>query len=281
VFFADLPRHSRTTAAYPARRAFAGAHPGAARVLVVEDDPLTQDVLVGILAEAGFAVETVATGAQALARAAAQAFDAVTLDLVLPDMGGLDVLRGLRTSGANPSAAVIVVSVTADRRAVGGFRVHDVLPKPVDQATLLASLHRAGVAPPQRGAAVLVVDDDAGSRRLMEALVEQLGYGAFGAADGATGLSLAASERPVAVVLDLLMPEMDGFAFLDRFRKLPEHRRTPVVVWTAKDLTSAESARLRASVQGIVSKASAGRSALLEEIRAFLPTAPADEPARG
>jgi CheY-like chemotaxis protein len=105
----------------------------------------------------------------------------------------------------------------------------------------------------------------------MEALLQQVGYTAVCATDGESALRAAERSHPSAVVLDLLMPGMDGFAFLRAFRDRPEHRRTPVIIWTVKDLSPEEHGRLRQSAQSVVPKASTDRAVLLDEIRAFLP----------
>src|SRR6185369_16592190 len=109
-----------------------------------------------------------------------------------------------------------------------------VLPKPIDTSALLASLLRAGVVPGVPGS-VLVVDDDHASLKLMSMTLTQLGYRAACAADGEVALQAISSALPIAIVLDLMMPRMDGFEFLERLRAAPERRRIPVIVWTVKD----------------------------------------------
>jgi CheY-like chemotaxis protein len=269
TFFAVLPRHTQGTPSSATARSIPGPTAVARKILVVEDDAGDQSVLVDILSQAGYAVETAATGAQALAKARQQTFDAITLDLLLPDMNGLDVLRAVRSEVANRDVPIIVITVVAVHGAVAGFAVHDFLTKPFDPSALVASLERGGVRP--AGSNVLVVDDDPGSRQLMAATLGQLGYVANCVASGLVGLARAREEPPDAVVLDLMMPEMDGFQFLEQFRQLPRCRRIPVIVWTAKDLTADELARLRASAQGVVAKNGNVATTLVEELKTFLP----------
>jgi CheY-like chemotaxis protein len=124
----------------------------------------------------------------------------------------------------------------------------------------------------ERSGSLLVVDDDAGARELMAAALRRMGYEARCVAGGDQGLRVASESPPLAVVLDLLMPGMDGFEFLDRFRELPHCRRVPVIIWTAADLTPAQYQRVRASAQGMVAKGRDGSRAVVEELQAFLPT---------
>src|SRR5690606_21998896 len=131
-------------------------------VLVVEHERRDRDVLVSALSEAGYLTENAATGAEAIARCRERAFDAVTLDLMLPDMSGLDLVGALRAEPRMRTVPVIVVSVIPDAKLIAGFAVNDVLRKPLDTTALLATLDRAGMRP-ERPGGVLVVDDDPGA----------------------------------------------------------------------------------------------------------------------
>jgi PAS domain S-box-containing protein len=269
VFYAVLPRHALAGIPISPPPAPQEAPADAPAVLVIEGDERDQATLVRTLTEAGFAVDAAATGAQALAKCRERAFDAITLDLLLPDMSGLDLLRAIGSEGENRNATIIVVTVVTEKGAVAGFAVHDILPKPLDSPALLASLRRARISP-ERSGMVLVVDDDPWSLKLMSATLTQFGYRAISVARGEEGLRVARESPPLAVVLDLLMPEMDGFEFLDRLRRLPSCRRVPVIVWTVKDLTAEEHARLARSAQGVVAKGE-GSATVVEELRAHLP----------
>ncbi len=274
VFHVVLPRRAPAppSAPVPPRRRMVAA-PGSPSVLVIEDDPGDQALLAGALGNAGYAVETVRTGSEALERCSARRFDAISLDLLLPDMSGQEVLRRVRTGGPNADVPVVVVTVVAEKGAVAGFAVHDFLPKPIDSEALLSSLGRAGVRPHQPGS-VMVVDDDESSLKLMSAALAQLGFRSVCLRDGEKALHATGAAPPAAVVLDLLMPGLDGFEFLDRFRSSPATRRTPVLIWTVKDLDDQERARLLRSAQAIVRKGHGGIPSLLEDLRRFLPTQP-------
>ena len=275
VFFAVLPRSARSTLA--PEIALEAARLGAPRLLVIEDDAKDRTWIVRTLTDAGYAVEAVGTGAEAVARCRQQSYDAITLDLLLPDISGREILRGIRTEGPNRETPVIVVSVVAEKGAAVGYRVADLLQKPIQRDDLLAALHRSHVDAKGHGP-VLVVDDDPKALKLAERLLHELGYHAVCRSDVEGGLQAAERDPPAAVVLDLLLPGMDGFDFLKRFRRMSACRRTPVIVWTQKDLTAKERHLLRASAQAVVPK-SDGATALMQEVQALAPLVPEVAPA--
>ena len=270
VFFAVLPCVARPIQEPEDVSEHVSPPADAPRVLVVEDDPKDRAWLVRTLTQAGYAVESTATGAEGLKRCREEAFDAITLDLLLPDMHGLDVLTAIRADGPNRETPVIIVTVLAEKGVGVGFHVHDVLQKPVKDDDLLLSLKRAGVAP-NGSRPILVVDDDPQALKLMEKILRKLGYLPLCRSDAEGGLQAVVEQRPAAVVLDLLMPGMDGFDFLKRFRSNPNNRRTPVIVWTVKDLTKKERDKLRSAAQAVVLK-SEGTAVLVEELKACVPS---------
>jgi signal transduction histidine kinase/DNA-binding response OmpR family regulator len=275
LFYAVLPRRrtSQASGAAPAAT-LAAPSSGAPSVLLIEDDPLDLAWLVRVIGEAGYQIEVAQTGAEALEKCRQRRFDAITLDLLLPDMGGWELLHQIRETTPNADAPAIVVTVVAEKEIGLGFPIHDFLVKPVRADDLLASLQRAGVAPGS-GSKVLVVDDDVQSLKLIEAMLRQTRISPICRMDGASGLRAAEDERPQAVILDLLMPGMDGFEFLERFRQTTHGRGTPVIVWTNKDLTSGDRLRLASLSKAIVMKSEGGTSALLVALRDHLPGASA------
>jgi len=186
-------------------------------------------------------------------------------------MGGWDVLKAIRAGGPNQATPVVVVSVVVEKGVGAGYAIHDYLAKPVRVEDLLASLHAAGLRP-NAGRPVLVVDDDPQARRLMETMLQAIGYSSVEAATAEQGLALAARESPAAVILDLAMPGMDGFEFLEHFRGMPAGRGTPVIVWTVKDLSAVDHGRLAAWAQAVVMKG--GTERLLDELRTYVPLGP-------
>jgi signal transduction histidine kinase/CheY-like chemotaxis protein len=268
TFFATLPRETVATGPRSPLQIVRAAANGPA-ILVVEDEAADRAQLVNSLSAAGYAVESVTTGAEAVQCCRKRAYDAITLDLLLPDMTGLEVLNTLR-EGPNGDVPVIVITVVAERGAVAGFAVHDVLAKPFSENALLESLHRAGLKPNNGRSTVLVVDDDATSLKVMAASLTRLGYGAVCEQDPVRGLRTAIEAPPSAIVLDLLMPGMTGFEFLEQLRTTEAARSVPVIVWTSKDLAVDEIARLRRSAQAVVSKGEAGNARVLAELESFM-----------
>ncbi|HEY4058864.1 MAG TPA: response regulator [Kofleriaceae bacterium] len=269
VFFAVLPRRA-TGAVVAPPTVLVAPRPGAPTVLVVEDEPIDRQRLVEVLLGAGYSVEAVGTGAEALARCKERTYDAITLDLFLPDMPGLEVLDAVR-KGRNDKCPVIVVTVVAEPGAVAGFAIHDVLAKPLDDSALLSSLQRANVMPHGEHSIVLVIDDDPAALRVMAATLAQLGYLAVCETDPVRGLRAATEEPPGAIVLDLVMPNMTGFEFLAAYRTQPSERQAPVIVWTSKDLDSNEMAILRRSAHAVVSKGKTSAARVVEELAVVLP----------
>jgi PAS domain S-box-containing protein len=268
MFSAILPRRVVGGTPLAGPRSIPSSRIGAPTVLVIEDDAHDQEAIVSTLAAAGFNIETANSRTQVAAKLNARGFDAITLDLILPDANGAEVLHDIRSSPLNEKVPVVVITVVADSGAVTGFAVHDILSKPVDGAAVVRALERAGVSVGS-GGTVLVVDDDPGSLRLMAASLQQLGYHSTCVARAIEGLRISEREAPMAVVLDLQMPELDGFGFLDRFRRIASCEHVPVIVWTVKDLTQADLARLKQSVQGVMSKGQSGRS-VVDELRRFV-----------
>ena len=272
VFHALLPRVVRRGQDAERSAMARAANSDAATILVIEDDLDDQARISKELTDAGFQVQLAATADQAIRRAEAQPFAAITLDLVLPDRSGLEVLAAIRRSGVNQHTPVVVVTMMAEHSALAGFQVADVLAKPLQQAQLVDALRRAGV-PHAPGAQVLVIDDDPAALALMRTSLASIGIEATCRADGARALQEIDDIRPDAIILDLSMPGFDGFQVLQGLRDRPAWRNTPVFIWTAMTLSDAELATLSRSAGAILAKGDSGLEALLTELRRRPPTA--------
>ena len=217
-------------------------------ILVVEDVVAEQRVLRAALEAEGFAVDVAGTGREAIAKASRRRYAAVTLDLLLPDLDGWQILESIRATPGHASIPVIVVTVV-DGARTGGFAIADVLSKPVKSSQLVASLERAGVSPSGR---VLVVDDDPSARKLARGALEAAGFQVDTAEGAVAAMARVEQGGLAAIVLDLMMPDVDGFEFLGRLRAAGS--TLPVVVWTARELSDTEKAELRAASETVLVK---------------------------
>ena len=272
VFFVLLPCRASVV---PQTHAMVGSpsvgsalRSGARRVLVIEDDVSDQARLVQLLGTAGFHVDVAGTGEAALQLFAARRYDAITLDLLLPDRSGLEVLAALREHADNGDVPVVVVTMVTETSSLAGFRISDVLTKPIRPDEVVGALRRAGLrtsATPR----VMVVDDDASARDLMAATLQSIGITALCMADGRAALAGLDEHRPDAMVLDLMMPGLNGFDVLHALRQRPEYLQLPVFIWTSMTLSPAELAGLASSAHMLVSKGQGGIENLVEQIRGW------------
>jgi PAS domain S-box-containing protein len=270
VFHLRLPRHLEISPTprevTPSQLAALGDT--APTVLVIEDDGADQAHLRQILHAAGYQVELASTAAQALQLAGARRYDAITLDLLLPDRSGLEVLNELRRSGPNREAPVVVITIVSETSALASFAVSDVLAKPVrphEVQSVLRRLSGGGAAAPN----VLVVDNDASMLELMVATLSGMGIAARVAPNGTQALAMIEQQPPDAVILDLVMPGMNGFDLLHALRQQPRLRHLPVFVWTSMQLNADELATLSRSAQAVVGKVSGGLDTLVAQLRAW------------
>jgi signal transduction histidine kinase/CheY-like chemotaxis protein len=221
-------------------------------VLVIDDDVEARELLGRLLAAEGYGVIEARDGQQGLELARVLRPVAITLDVVMPKVDGWSVLAALKADPSLADIPVIVVSVLGERALALSLGATEYVTKPVDRDRLSSLLRRHLSA---RGY-VLVVDDDPDARELMSRAVAELGHEPVAVDGGAGAQRELRTRRHDLVLLDLLMPEMDGFALLDWMRATPDQRDIPVVVMTAKDLTVEDRARLSGSVSSILQKAS-------------------------
>ncbi|HET6860781.1 MAG TPA: response regulator, partial [Streptomyces sp.] len=265
-FSVRLPREVAVpaVAATPAGRAPA-ATGTAGTLLVIDDDPAARDVLRRIFTKEGFRVEEAPTGAEGLTRARALGPDAITLDVLMPGMDGWAVLTALKADPELADIPVIMLTV-ADQKPLGlALGAAEYLTKPIDRARLAAVVRRHVGGAGRQG--VLVVEDDAATRAVLQRTLEKDGWVVETAENGRVGLARLAARPPDLILLDLMMPELDGFGFLEAVRQDPATAAIPVVVLTAKDLTDADRRRLNGGVARIVRKDPAGADLLVAQLR--------------
>jgi CheY-like chemotaxis protein len=236
-------------------------------VLVVDDDPASRELLARYLTREGFRVALAANGDEALATAREVRPDAITLDVLMPGKDGWSVLSALKADPALARIPVVMISILDDKSVGYAMGAAAYLTKPVDRDRLVATL--AGLAGPKPGK-VLVVEDDPATREMMRRTLERASWGVAEAENGRVALERLAAGQPDLILLDLMMPEMDGFEFLTELRRHEEWRAIPVVVVTSKDLTEEDRLRLSGYVQKVVQKGGYDRERLLADLRDLL-----------
>jgi CheY-like chemotaxis protein len=215
----------------------------------------------------GCQVLTAASGEEGITVAQAQRPDLITLDLVMPGMTGWEALRALKDDDELRGIPVVIVSAFAATTPRGGLLgAVDMLSKPVDRDDLLRVVWKNVSRRGQRGR-ILLVEDDEDTRVMITEYLEEYGLEVLTASDGIEALRLVKQESPDAVVLDLVMPVMDGRGFLDELRTTPYQSGLPVIVLTGKDLQSAEHEDLMELASGVVPKGDRVEKRLAEVLR--------------
>ncbi len=274
VFHLMLRRVSEAQAALPnaVTPPTAAVVPGrsAHRFLVIEVDADDQSQVVGALTGAGFLVDTASTGEQALLRAAGTAYDAITLNLVMPDRAGLGVLASIRNAGPNRASPVVGMTMPASADSAAAFSIADVLCKPIRTDEIVSAMTRLRVEAPAR-TKVMVIDDDPLALDLMRDTLKDIGIDSVCVLDGRDALRDIEQHRPDAIILDLMMPGFDGFAVLDALGRMPAWRETPVFIWTSMLLAEHEYASLAASARAILNKGGGALEPMLLSLRRWCP----------
>ena len=241
-------------------------HEGGGTILVIDDDENVRQLLSRLLREDGYHVLTAEDGISGLKMAHKHLPDAITLDVVMPGgKDGWEVLKNLKESPETESIPVIMVSVMAADGNSVALDVEDCLVKPIDIQRLSRVMSRVTSQSPQRN--ILLVDDDRESLQTLSQLLDRAGWKTTLANNGKEAISVLERTLPAAIVLDLMMPEMDGFEFLRRIQEEPGLRDIPVVVMTGKVPSRDEETFLRDHVATILTKGEASGGDLLRSIR--------------
>jgi signal transduction histidine kinase/DNA-binding response OmpR family regulator len=220
-------------------------------ILVVDDDPTVRELVVRHLERAGFAVVAARGGQEGLRLVRELRPAAVTLDIMMPDLDGWTVLAAIKGDPALASIPVVLMSIIEEKNRGYALGAADYLVKPVDRTKLVEAL--TSICGTTAGRALLVDDDDVVRRGVRQAL-EPIGWEVAEAKNGLRAIEAMTAARPDVIILDLMMPEMDGFEFMDELRGRPDWQEIPVVVITAKDLTEEDRDRLNGGVERIIQK---------------------------
>ncbi|HEY3052706.1 MAG TPA: response regulator [Thermoanaerobaculia bacterium] len=241
-------------------------------VLVIDDDPAQRDLMQRYLRKEGFTVKTASGGGDGLLLARQLLPAAITLDVMMPEMDGWTVLSALKADETLRDIPVIMLTMVDDPERGFTLGASDFATKPVNRRRLSQILKKYTCLRPP--CPVLVIDDDASSRSLTRAMLEKEGWAVSEAGNGIEGLESMERERPSLIFLELIMPEMDGFAFAAEVRRHREWRSIPIVVVTTQDLTSDDRRRLNGNIETIVRKRGDSRESFLEQLRDLLADSP-------
>ncbi|PYU23081.1 MAG: hypothetical protein DMG30_12790 [Acidobacteria bacterium] len=239
-------------------------------VLVVDDETPSRELLVSYLDPEGYETATASSGAEALVKALELFPDAITLNMLMPGKNGWEILHRLKTTPATAAIPIVIVSIVDDKGRGFALGASEYLVKPVKKEVLLAALKKhLGNSGPFK---ILVVDDEDTGLLLASQVLEAAGYVPLLAHSGGEGLDLLTKNAVDAMVLDLMMPEMDGFEMLRKVKDSPSTRDLPIFVLTAKDLTSADKDFLFRATQGFFRKGEFWKEELLAQLRSLIST---------
>ena len=240
---------------------------GDSTVLVIDDDPTVRDLLTRFLVKEGYRVVCAADGESGVELARELRPDAITLDVMMPRVDGWETLRRIKADPVIGGVPVVMLSIVDNTGLGFALGASDYLTKPIDRQALLKALA------PFRGqvpGSVLVVDDHADIRDVLARTLRRAGWTVYEAASGEEALQFLEGRTPNVVVLDLLMPGIDGFEVVERMRRDARWQSVPILVVTAKDLTPADRLRLHGGVERVVSKSSRTLELLMHELQGVM-----------
>ena len=233
-------------------------------VLVIDDDDSAQDMMKRFLEKQGYSVIQAKSGEMGLKLATEHMPDLITLDVMMPEMDGWEVLNTLQSNERSKKIPVIMLSMANEPDIGYSLGATDYLTKPVDWNELSNILSKHQIESDSQ--TVLIVEDDETTRQMLRKSLETNDFKVRTANNGKDGLEKVKQFKPGLILLDLMMPEMDGFEFAERLREKKEWLDIPVVVITAKDLSKDDLTRLKGNVETIMQKGSYSKDELLTEV---------------
>jgi len=238
---------------------------GAPTVLVIDDDPTVHDLVQRFLNKEGLNMIAARSGEEGLRLAKEVHPAAITLDVLMPGMDGWAVLTELKADPVLSEIPVIMLTIMDEKQMGYALGAADYLTKPIDWDRLAAVLERYECARPP--CPLLVVEDDPVMRDMLRRRLEKEDWTVIEAENGRVALERMAEQKPELILLDLMMPEMDGFQFLDEIRRRKDWHAIPVIVVTAKELSAQDRQRLNGSVEKILLKGAYSREELIRQVR--------------
>jgi PAS domain S-box-containing protein len=236
------------------------------KILVIDDDPIARQLLTRVLEDQGYQVITAENGEHGVALAKSEKPALITCDILMPNVDGWEVLQLLKDDPDTASIPVVMVSMVDDGKKGAALGAVEHLRKPVDRERLRKIVARYV----KTAGKVMVVEDDPATQKTITKALGSMSIEALPANNGREALDILAEQWPDLILLDLMMPVMDGYEFLSHFRKLEGSQETPVIVVTAKDLSIKEREELAGCVSGILTKEENYVEDLIESIGALV-----------
>ena len=244
------------------------ATPAVNTVLVVDDDDNFHHLIERTLAGEGFNLVRAMGGQEGLRLAKELSPAVITLDVMMPGMDGWAVLAALKADPDLADIPVIMVTIIDQKNMGYALGAAEYLTKPIERERLISVLNKYKLD--VDSGPILVVDDDPAVRDVLRTMLEKEGRKVVEAENGRAALDCLAAANPSLILLDIMMPEMDGFEFIEEMRKNGQWARVPVIVVTAKDLTSEDRQRLNGNVEKVLQKGSRSSDSLMKEIRGLV-----------
>ncbi len=238
-------------------------------IVIVDDEEMVLTSLDSFLTlETDYNVHTFLSPIEALRFVGEHEVHLIISDYLMPEMDGWAVLAQLKADPELADIPVVMLTMVDDQQMGYALGANDYMTKPIDRERLATLLRRYRCADPP--CSLLLVEDDEDTRVMMRRMLEREGWLVEEAENGRVALEKAAQKAPELVLLDLLMPEMDGFQFIDTFRRDARWKEVPVIVVTAKELELEEKRRLAVKVDAILQKGAFSRAELLQQVRALV-----------
>jgi CheY-like chemotaxis protein/two-component sensor histidine kinase len=264
---------SRPAPANPPRilPASAGGNSGKPLILVVDDETSARELLASYL-NSEYRIAFAESGVEAVEKAAQLRPDAITLDLAMPGGSGLDALVTLRKTPETANIPIIIVSIVDEEKVGFALGAADYLIKPIRKTVLLETIRKHVPIQGDDDSEILLVDDDPGSLEMLEETLRSAGYETQSVQSGARALEVLSSKVVSAVLLDLMMPGMDGFEVIEHVRGQATLADLPILVMTAKTLTPEEIVLLSRETQALFQKNGSWQQQLIAEVGRVVPS---------
>ncbi len=247
----------------PSAGTFADSERSRVNVLLIDDESINGHLMKRYLDQEGWTLAVAENGTEGLELARELRPDVICLDILMPGMDGWSVLQAIKSDPQLQDIPVVIWSMTGDKTLGFSLGASDFLMKPIDRDRLSKIMNKYVTSRSRH--AVLVIEDDSATSELMTRLLQKEGYIVTQAGNGRVALECLRQEVPRLILLDLMMPEMDGFQFVAEMRKQEQWREIPIVVVTAKTITAEDRIKLDNQVRSVIQKgASVGHTLLAE-----------------